>query len=77
MHLIVECSNCGASVRPELGVATANAFQHRECADRFGVGTQGQRLALPIDQAIPHRHHADTVHKAPAATPAYAELSAS
>jgi hypothetical protein len=46
MYLVHQCSNCGRNVRPELGVATAVTVQHRECADRFGLGTHGQSIAL-------------------------------
>jgi hypothetical protein len=59
MYLIRQCSNCGANVRPELGVATAVTLQHRECADRFGLGTYGQPIVLPTDHAI--RRHPLTV----------------
>jgi hypothetical protein len=52
MHLVAQCSNCGMNVRPELGVATATTFQHRKCADRFGIGTHGQSIVLPIDDAV-------------------------
>jgi hypothetical protein len=55
MYLIHQCSNCGSNVRPELGVATAITVQHRECAERFGLGTHGQAIVLPIDHAIRHR----------------------
>ena len=55
MYLVHQCSNCGGNVRPELGVATAATIQHRECADRFGIGTHGQTIVLPIDHAIRHR----------------------
>jgi hypothetical protein len=55
MYLVHQCSNCGSNVRPELGVATATTVQHRECADRFGLGTHGQLIVLPIDHAIRHR----------------------
>ena len=44
MYLVHQCSNCGSNVRPELGVATAVTIQHRECADRFGIGTHGQAI---------------------------------
>jgi hypothetical protein len=47
MHLIDQCTNCGGNVRPELGVATATTVQHRECADRFGVGTHGELSPTP------------------------------
>ena len=55
MHVIVQCSNCGVNVRPELGVATDTTLQHRECAERFGVGTHGQSITLPVDHPIRHR----------------------
>jgi hypothetical protein len=55
MHLVHQCSNCGGNVRAETGVATAVTVQHRECADRFGVGTHGQPIILPVDHAIRHR----------------------
>jgi hypothetical protein len=50
-----QCSNCGRNVSPELGVATAVTIQHRQCADRFGVGTRGQPIVMPIDHAARHR----------------------
>jgi hypothetical protein len=55
MHHVHQCSNCGGNVRPELGVASAVTVQHRECADRFGVGTHGKRFVLPVDDTSPHR----------------------
>jgi hypothetical protein len=55
MHIVDQCSNCGRNVRPELGVATAVTVQHRECADRFGVGTHGQSIVMSIDHALRHR----------------------
>ena len=54
MYIVQQCSNCGSNVKPELGVATAVTVQHRECADRFGIGTHGQSI-LPIDHAVRHR----------------------
>ena len=74
MHLIVQCSNCGMNVRPELGVATATTFQHRECADRFGIGTHGRPRALPIDNAVRRPPHGDEVH-GPAAETLYSDVS--
>ena len=55
MYIVHQCSNCGSNVKPELGVATAITVQHRECADRYGVGTNGQPIVLPIDHALRHR----------------------
>jgi hypothetical protein len=55
MHLIDQCSNCGNNVRRELGVVTPATVQHRECAERFGVGTHGQSIVIPSDHAIRHR----------------------
>ncbi len=55
MHHVDQCSNCGINVTRELGVVTPTTVQHRECADRFGVATHGQSVAIPSDQAIPHR----------------------
>ena len=55
MYLVHQCSNCGSNVKPELGVATAVTIQHRECADRFGLGTHGQSIVLPIDHASRNR----------------------
>jgi hypothetical protein len=55
MYLVHQCSNCGGNVKPELGVVTAITVQHRECADRFGIGTYGQAIAMPIDHAGRHR----------------------
>jgi hypothetical protein len=77
MHLIAQCSNCGANVRPELGVATATTVQHRDCADRFGVGTHGQSTVLPIERAIQLGPQADSVRRPPAPTLGYAVSSAS
>jgi hypothetical protein len=54
MHLH-HCSSCGGHVSPELAVATALTVQHRKCAERFGVGTQGQPIVMPIDHAARHR----------------------
>jgi hypothetical protein len=48
MYPVDQCSNCGSNVRPQLGVATATTVQHRECADRFGLGTHGQSIVLPM-----------------------------
>lgn len=67
MYLVHQCSNCGGNVRPELGVATAVTLQHRECADRFGIGTHGQTIVLPIDHAVRHRPLAFAVGGARAA----------
>jgi hypothetical protein len=61
MYLVHQCTNCGSNVRPELGVATAVTIQHRECADRFGIGTHGQAIVMPIDHAIRHRPLGATV----------------
>jgi hypothetical protein len=61
MYLVHQCSNCSGNVRPELGVATAITVQHRECAERFGVGTHGLPIALPIDHALGHRPRAVAV----------------
>jgi hypothetical protein len=61
MHFIAKCSNCGANVRPELGVVTTTTIQHRECADRFGIGTHGRPIVMPIDHAIRHRPRAHPV----------------
>jgi hypothetical protein len=36
-------------------VATATTIQHWEGADRFGLGTHGQPIVLPIDHAIRDR----------------------
>jgi hypothetical protein len=69
MYLVHQCSNCGGNVRAELGVATAITVQHRECADRFGLGTHGQSIVLPIDHAIRHRPLAVAVIEPRAATP--------
>lgn len=56
MHLVLQCSNCGGNVRPELAVAaTATTVQHRECADRYGVGTHGQPSVPRIDRGIRRR----------------------
>jgi len=68
MYLVHQCSNCGSNVMPELGVATAITVQHRECADRFGLGTHGQSVVLPIDHAIGHRPSAVAVLEPRAAT---------
>jgi hypothetical protein len=61
MYLVHQCSNCGSNVRPELGVATAITVQHRGCANRFGVGTHGQSIVLPLDHPIRHRPRAIAV----------------
>jgi hypothetical protein len=76
MYLVHQCSNCGGNVRPELGVATAITVQHRECADRFGVGTHGQPIVLPIDHAVRHRPSAVAVLEPRAATVGSAASSA-
>ena len=55
MHHVDQCSNCGINVSRELGVVTPTTVQHRVCADRFGVATYGQSVAIPSDQAIRHR----------------------
>jgi hypothetical protein len=68
MYLVHQCSNCGSNVRPELGVATAITVQHLECADRFGLGTHGQAIVLPVDHAIRHRPSAVAVFEPRAAT---------
>ena len=55
MHLVDQCSNCGSNLSRELGVVTATTVQHPACAERFGLGTHGQAIRLPIDHAIRHR----------------------
>jgi hypothetical protein len=55
MHHVDQCSNCGINVTRELGVVTPTTVQHRECANRFGVATYGQTVAVPSDHAIRER----------------------
>ena len=55
VYHIAQCSNCGRNLRRELGLATATTLQHRECAERFGLGTHGQPMILPIDGPVRHR----------------------
>ena len=62
MHHVDQCSNCGINVSRELGIVTPTTVQHRECADRFGVATHGQPVAIPSDQTLRHRPAAVALH---------------
>ena len=55
MYLVHQCSNCGSNAGPSSEWRRPPPSSTGLCADRFGIGTHGQSIVMPIDHAIRHR----------------------